>query len=299
MSITLKIFTNYEYKKLFLRSISLQNLYNNHNLQLYRIQDYLKDILIPVIPYRTTFNFVLFVTHGHILQQIDNSTYEIQAGQCLTVNQGTITATLSLSADVEGYIAIYENDISTNFLLSYDKSRPFNYNPFISLQNYDVQALLGSFILLEEELKHNQHRTPVYLHLFFSILSRIAYNTIEEHVWLSRDLEISFKFKALVQEHHITHKSVIFYANQLAISENYLNKCIRRTTGKSTKQWINETNIQYSQILLRDLNRDVAQIAYDLNFQSASYFARLFKKVSGQTPTEFRINSAHRLTDGS
>lgn len=295
MSIALKIFTNYEYKKLFLRSISLHNLYNDHNLQLYRIQDYLKDILIPVIPYRTTFNFVLFVTQGHVLQQVDNFTYNIKAGQCLTVNQGTVTATLALSSDVEGYIAIYENDILTNFLLTYDKSRQFNYNPFISLQNYDVQALLGSFILLEEELKHNQHRTPVYLHLFFSILSRIAYNTIEEPVWLSRDLEISFKFKTLVQEHHIAHKSVIFYANQLSISENYLNKCIRRTTGKSTKQWINETNIQYSQILLRDSHRDVAQIAYDLNFQSPSYFARLFKKISGQTPTEFRMSTVNRL----
>jgi AraC-like DNA-binding protein len=211
------------------------------------------------------------------------------------VNQGTITATVVISPDAEGYIAVYEDEVVSNFLISYNKIGQFNYSPFISLENYDVQALLASFILLEEELKHNQHRTPVYLHLFFSILSRIAYNSIEEPGWLSRDLEILFKFKALVQENHIEHKSVIFYANKLAISENYLNKCIKRTTGKSTIQWINETNILYSQILLKDPNRDVAQIAYELNFQSPSYFARLFKKITGQSPTEFRMKSIEKV----
>src|SRR6185312_2452297 len=106
MGLTLKIFTNYEYKRHFLRTITPHNLYNNHNLQLYRIQDYLKDILIPVIPYRTTFNFLLFVTQGFIQQQIDHSVYQIEAGQCLTVNQGTITATVAISPDVEGYLAV-------------------------------------------------------------------------------------------------------------------------------------------------------------------------------------------------
>lgn len=289
MGLTLKIFTNYEYKRHFLRTITPHNLYNNHNLQLYRIQDYLKDILIPVIPYRTTFNFLLFVTQGFVQQQVDHAVYQIEAGQCLTVNQGTITATVAISGDVEGYLAVYEDEVITNFLVSHGKISQFNYAPFISLANYDVQALLGSFILLEEELKHNQHRTPVYLHLFFSILSRIAYNSLEEPGWLSRDLEVLFKFKELVKMNHIQHKSVLFYANELAISENYLNKCIKRSTGKSTKQWINEVSIQYSQILLRDPNRDVAQIAYELNFQSPSYFARLFKKVTGQSPTEFRM----------
>lgn len=274
-----------------MRSISSHNLYNDHNLQLYRIQDYLRDILIPVIPYRTSFNFLFFVTHGYIQQQVDHAVYQVQAGQCLTVNQGTVTNTVAISSDAEGYIAVYEDEVLTNFLISHGKIGQFNYSPFISLENYDVKALLASFILLEEELKHNQHRTPVYLHLFFSILSRIAYNSIEEPGWLSRDLDILFKFKELVQEHHIQHKSVSFYANHLSISENYLNKCVKRTTGKSTKQWISETNILYSRILLKDPNLDIAQIAYELNFQSPSYFARLFKKVTGQSPTEFRTKS--------
>ena len=287
----LKIFTNYEYKRDFLRTLSPHTLYNDHNLQLYRLQDYLRDILIPVIPYRTTFNFFFFVTQGHIHQQVDHNVYQVQTGQCLTVNQGRITSTIAISQDIEGYVAVYEDEVLTNFLIAHGKIGQFNPSPFINLENYDVQALLASCILLEEELKHNQHRTPVYLHLFYSVLARIAYCSLEEPGWLSRDLAILFKFKELVQHNHIQHKSVGYYANQLSISENYLNKCVKRTTGKSTKQWINETSILYSQILLKDPKMDVAQIAYDLNFQSPSYFARLFKKITGQTPTEYRVKS--------
>nr|WP_255555161.1 helix-turn-helix domain-containing protein [Flavobacterium sp. NKUCC04_CG] len=87
------------------------------------------------------------------------------------------------------------------------------------------------------------------------------------------------------------HQPVAFYADLLAVSENYLNKCVKRVMGMSTKQWINEIFIRRSQILLQDATKDIAEIAYALNFHSASYFTRFFKKITGITPTAYRINN--------
>jgi len=58
MKNSIKIINNYEYKKLFLPDVSEHNLFNESKIQVYRIENYLRSILMPVIPYRTTFNFL-------------------------------------------------------------------------------------------------------------------------------------------------------------------------------------------------------------------------------------------------
>jgi AraC-like DNA-binding protein len=63
---------------------------------------------------------------------------------------------------------------------------------------------------------------------------------------------------------------------------------VKKATGKPPKQWINEICILHSQLLLRDLGKEIADVAYALNFQSLSHFSRLFKKVTGKSPSTFR-----------
>ena len=50
----MEMISNSQYKELFLAHLSNQVLGNNEDIQLYRLEYYLKDILMPVIPYRTT-----------------------------------------------------------------------------------------------------------------------------------------------------------------------------------------------------------------------------------------------------
>ena len=47
-------------------------------------------------------------------------------------------------------------------------------------------------------------------------------------------------------------------------------------------------DINYSKALLQS-SRDIAEIAYQLNFHTASHFTQLFKKITGITPKEYRI----------
>jgi len=57
---------------------------------------------------------------------------------------------------------------------------------------------------------------------------------------------------------------------------------------KTSKQLILEVAIIHSQLLLLETNKSVASIAYELEFDDPSYFTRLFKKIVGISPTEYR-----------
>lgn len=289
MKQSIKLISNYEYKKLFLPTVSTHDLFNESKLQVYRIENYLKSIVIPVNPYRTSFNFLIFVTKGYVKQQLETSVFEIKANEALNIKQGNFTATLELSYDVEGFFVVYENEIITDIALNKNDLSFFYTSPFLILNEVTFEWIVRVFELLEEELFTSDRVMEICVALFQSILLKIIRTENKGNEVLSRARYISFHFRELVQKEHINHKMISYYSNELKISDNYLNKCVKDATGKPPKQWINEISILHSQILLQDHSRDVAGIAFELNYQSPSYFARLFKKVTGHSPSEYRI----------
>ena len=282
------LISNYDYKKLFLPDITLHNLFNNSSLQLYRIEKYLKRIVIPVSPYQTTFNFLLFVTKGSLKQQLENSIFEVKAFEALNIKQGNYTATLEISSDIEGFFIVYENEIISKIALNSNDLSFFYTAPYTIVSQATISWITRILELLEEELQDDEPNKAISTGLFQSVLLKIIKSDSKNTEPMSHVSSISFHFRELVHKNHVAHKEIGFYAKELSISENYLNKCVKETTGKPPKQWINEISMLHGQILLQDYSKEIAQIAFELNYQSPSYFSRLFKKVTGLTPSEYR-----------
>ncbi|WP_433863981.1 helix-turn-helix domain-containing protein [Sphingobacterium thalpophilum] len=82
--------------------------------------------------------------------------------------------------------------------------------------------------------------------------------------------------------------SVTYIAEQLFISPRYLSDVLKQETGKTALELIHIFLISEAKNLLRLGEKGVAEIAYDLGFENASYFTKLFKKQTGLRPLEFR-----------
>ncbi|WP_158210624.1 helix-turn-helix domain-containing protein [Myroides phaeus] len=285
---SIQILNNYQYKKLFLPDINEHSLFNESKIQIYRIEDYLRGIVMPVIPYRTTFNFMIFVTTGTLTQHLESGAYTLIAGDVINVKQGNITATLSISEDIEGFFVVYESEVITDISLGSTDLQFFTMNPYVVLDDTNANWVRRVLELLEEEVNGETKDMEISIALLLTVLKKIIRTDIENKTPMTRQLDIAFKFRELVQKFHIDHKNVLFYANLLHISENYLNKCVKEATNKPPKQWINEISILHSQILLQDKTRDIAGIAFELGYSSASYFTRLFKKVTAYSPSDYR-----------
>jgi AraC-like DNA-binding protein len=82
--------------------------------------------------------------------------------------------------------------------------------------------------------------------------------------------------------------NVAFLADQLFVSPRYLSDLLKQETGKTAMELIHIFMISEAKNLLRLGEKGVAEIAYELGFENASYFTRLFKKQTGMKPLEFR-----------
>jgi len=285
----MEVLSNFQYKKLFLPNITEKILSNNADIQLYRLEDYLKGILMPVIPYRTTFNFIIFITNGQIKQYLENQEFLAEKGGVIFIKQGTITATIELSDDAEGFFLAYENNIVSEQELPKHKTSIFFMPPFLNLDTLTYGTVTQLLTIMEQELWLNGlNLNEVIITMLHLILIKIlSTDSNSHHRSASRPMELSLQFREILFKYHVGEKRVAFYADKLSVTENYLTKCIKNVTQKSPKQWINEMDINYSKALLHS-SKDIAEIAYELNFHTASHFTQLFKKIAGITPKEYR-----------
>ena len=77
-------------------------------------------------------------------------------------------------------------------------------------------------------------------------------------------------------------------ADVACITKPYLIRLFKREVGISPLQYINKKKIERAQLLLFTVDKPIKDIAYKLGFSDHSYFIRLFHKLSGITPQEYR-----------
>lgn len=86
--------------------------------------------------------------------------------------------------------------------------------------------------------------------------------------------------------------AVADFASELCLTPKYLSELVKRETGMTTKALIGRQLVSTAKQRLAASDDDVATIAYSLGFQHPAHFSRMFRRATGQSPTEFRRQTA-------
>lgn len=106
--------------------------------------------------------------------------------------------------------------------------------------------------------------------------------------------EIVVRFERLLKEYYESDvrkealPAVSEFADKLCLSPKYLSELIKKETGQTTKTLIAQHLVRVAKHRLAVSEADVSEIAYSLGFQYPAHFSRMFKRMTGQSPTDFR-----------
>lgn len=94
--------------------------------------------------------------------------------------------------------------------------------------------------------------------------------------------------KQFIQEHQGEDLSLGQVAKAVNTSTFYFCKMFKKVTGVNFTDYLSRVRIEKAKNLLLNPNLRISEIAYEVGFQSLTHFNRVFKKIVGQSPTEYR-----------
>jgi len=101
------------------------------------------------------------------------------------------------------------------------------------------------------------------------------------------------KAREYIQQHKMEPLSLAAVAQASGASVFHFCKVFKKATGLKFTDYVARVRLEDAKSQLLNPNRRVSEIAYDVGFQSLTQFNRMFKRVFGQSPTDFR---AHLLS---
>jgi YesN/AraC family two-component response regulator len=96
------------------------------------------------------------------------------------------------------------------------------------------------------------------------------------------------KARRYIEEHHSEELSLSQVAQAVHTSVFYFCKLFRKVTGVTFTEFVSRTRVEKAKNLLLNPNLRVSEIAFEVGFQSLTHFNRVFKKIVGESPTEYR-----------
>ncbi len=100
--------------------------------------------------------------------------------------------------------------------------------------------------------------------------------------------DLPTRLARIVTERFRDHLSRAEIAEELAISEGYLSRVVRRAFGMTFTEYVNELRLQRARELILTSRLGIEEIAFQCGFGSHAYFSRVFKKRFGRPPHDLR-----------
>ena len=174
-------------------------------------------------------------------------------------------------------------------------------NPTLALTPEESRSMRGMIAQIERETRGPE------THFSFDIVSGLIAATIykvgdimyhylaehpeEQNNSHNRAEEYFKQFTHLLGEHFREERSVGFYARPLCITPKYLTTLIKRISGQSVSEWIDNYVILEAKTLLKYSTMSIQEIAYYLNFPNQSFFGSYFKRNTGMSPSQYKAQN--------
>ena len=217
----------------------------------------------------------IYVTQGEVLVEAAGSSYLCQTGHVLII-PAMCPFSIRYYHDATGYTGAFAMSSLTD-------SRPLRFmtEPVHQAFWFDEGVFIGE--LFNMLLSSFQRGDSVFiekgLDLFLSRIKAGKSPVVPQAV--NGFLESLFDPGSEIG-------NLTVYASAAGISENYLSRQVRQSTGHSVGNWIDIARLVRAKRLLADTSLPIIEVATAVGLVDQSYFARFFRIKTGQTPSEFR-----------
>ena len=147
-------------------------------------------------------------------------------------------------------------------------------------------------VMIDQEMKQPAPDLSIVRHLlsalFIMIDSERRKLSSDEDTGNLVQNETFINFLKILEDNFRRPLGVEFYAEKLFMSSRNLNMICQKIMNQSVSEIIEIRKLTEAKNLLAGTSKSISEIGFELGYNDKSYFSNVFKKKSGQTPSEFR-----------
>ena len=95
----------------------------------------------------------------------------------------------------------------------------------------------------------------------------------------------------ILHQHYQEPLTLKEVSENLHLNVMYLGQLFKKETKKSFSAYLNHLRMEKAKQLLLHSNQNINEIASEIGYNNTTYFSKLFKKIVGRSPKEYRENS--------
>ena len=267
------------------------------DIQVHRFEDVLKDTNRTIPPNRWSYHRIGLIKKGS--GEFTTGIYKFKAlkNTLVVIPTRVITSSKNWTMDMEGYIAVFNLDffLQNNFPHKFIESKKIlslSIQPYVQLSDSEATEIADIFeTILEEKAEGNYDNELIVLKIIeLLILSERLFEQKQNFETNVPSIDIIKRFLNLLEVNFSTARSVKFYAEKLAMHPNYLNALIKKHTGLTAKESIQNRLLIETKYLLHSTNLSIKEISNQVGFNDPNYFTSFFTKFENLSPGNYRAS---------
>ncbi|MEK4906351.1 AraC family transcriptional regulator [Niallia circulans] len=247
-----------------------------------------------------------YVVNGQLKQKVGNDEIVLKRGELLFLNQHIeheieacdkedIVVNFIIQPPFFQFIFQYlhEENKLTDFLISslFKHKESGQYLYYKVSEVIEIQDIIGK--LLKEE-SNNSILSESTMKLYMGLLMiELIKNTdkIQQNEGVTQDQYVVIEALTYIEEHYQLG-TLNELAGHLHQSTSSLSKNIKKATGYTFKELLQEKRLSEAKNLLETTDLPIKRIIEEVGYDNISYFYRIFKEKYGMTPKAFRLKLA-------
>ncbi|MDN5284858.1 MAG: AraC-type DNA-binding protein [Mucilaginibacter sp.] len=209
----------------------------------------------------------------------------------------------AVSSDTTGYFCVFKEEFyKENFRLNLSKLPLFapGVIPFYQLNDEEYEEVEPVFQRMCKEIctsyifKYELIRSYISQLLFLAMktgqLNNQFHSTDAGTRITSQFIEmLEQQFLVEFSSERLSLRTPKDFADKLAVHVNYLNRIVKKSTGRTTSEFIYDRINSEAKILLKHTRWNISEIGYALGFDDQVHFNKFFKKQEGISPSSYRL----------
>ena len=248
-------------------------------------------------PHRHNFYSVLIISKAKGIHKIDFNDYELAEKQIFFIAPGQVHQVIEYEKSA-GFSMTFsnqflvENSIPISFIESLNLFQNYGQSPPLQLENKAFESVENFAHEIVELFNSDAAMKFLSIGSFLKLILIACNNSCEINP-IESDIDISGaslirNFKNAVNQNFKKEHSTTFYANQLFITPDHLNRTFKAKVGKTAKEFIQARIITEAKRLLFFSSLTNKEIAYRLGFNEPANFSAFFKKHTMLSPSHFK-----------